>query len=262
MDATGETPELSIDLAGIFAGEIDFNSDLQPGDSFSLMVEKIYREGRFAGYGPILAATFVNHGKHHQAVRFTPPGGQTGYYDEEGRSLKRFFLKSPLKFEPRVTSGFSYNRMHPILQQQMAHLGVDYAAPIGAPVIAVSNGVVVSAGEAGGAGRMVHLRHASGYETMYLHLSAFARGVRAGAHVEQGQVVGYVGASGLATGPHLDYRIRRNGVFVNPLREHQRMPPGDPIPASLLAQFRADREHLLGQLNAATRVPLLAAGMR
>ena len=149
--------------------------------------------------------------------------------------MKRFFLASPLKFQPVVTSGFSKARMHPVLREVRAHLGVDYRAPAGAPVVAVADGVVVSAGMSGGAGRMVHLRHANGFETEYLHLSSIA--VKAGGHVRQGELVGRVGSSGLATGAHLDYRLKKNGVFVNPVTAHRAMPPADPIPAAQKAAF-------------------------
>jgi murein DD-endopeptidase MepM/ murein hydrolase activator NlpD len=250
MDETGENVQLAIGLAEIFSGQIDFNSDLQPGDWFEVLFEKSTREGQFAGYGPVLGARFSNDGTLFQAFRWTNPDtSKSGYYDENGRSLKRFFLRSPLRFEPRVTSGFSRRRFHPVHRTYRAHLGVDYGAPRGSPVVAVASGVVVSAGWAGGGGNQVRIRHASGYESYYLHLSSFARGIRAGARVDQGQVIGRVGATGTATGPHLDYRLRRNGLFVNPLAEHRRLPPGDPIPAAHLAAFSGTRDTLVGQLS-------------
>lgn len=180
------------------------------------------------------------------AVRYTLPGGKPGYYDEHGRSLRRFFLKSPLKFAAPVSSPFSTARLHPILRTVRPHLGVDYAAPPGAPVVAVSNGTVVTAGWSGEAGRMVHLRHASGYETYYMHLSSIT--VRPGQHVGQGKLIGRVGATGMATGPHLDYRVARNGVFLNPLVVHRSLPPGEPIPPDALSQFTLERDHLLTTL--------------
>src|SRR5581483_1449775 len=153
MDAAGETIDLTLAMAEIFGGEIDFSTELQPGDTFELTVEKQYRDAdEFAGYGPILAAEFVNHGRRLRAVRFQPEGGAAGYFDEHGVSMKRFFLASPLKFQPIITSGFSTGRFHPILKEVRAHLGVDYRAPIGAPVVAVSDGVVVSAGMSGASG--------------------------------------------------------------------------------------------------------------
>jgi murein DD-endopeptidase MepM/ murein hydrolase activator NlpD len=253
IQAAGERPELSIAMVEIFAGEIDFNTELQPGDQFGLVFEKFTREAHPDTYGAIAAAEFQNDGRVLRAIRFEPPGGQPGYYDEQGRSLRRFFLRSPLKFEPRITSGFTRRRLHPILQTHRPHLGVDYGAPAGAPVVAVAAGSVVSATSDRANGRMVRLRHASGYETYYLHLSAFGPGVRAGARVSQGQTIGFVGATGLATGPHLDYRVRKNGVFVNPIREHRNMPPGEPIPPDARAVFDTYRERALELLHEATR---------
>jgi murein DD-endopeptidase MepM/ murein hydrolase activator NlpD len=161
--------------------------------------------------------------------------------------MRRFFLASPLKFQPVVTSAFSRSRLHPVLREYRAHLGVDYRAPAGAPVVAVADGVVVSAGMSGGAGRMVHLRHANGFETEYLHLAAIA--VRAGEHVRQGELVGRVGSSGLATGPHLDYRLKKNGVFVNPITAHRLMPPAPPIPESEMVAFGAARNRAMAALS-------------
>jgi len=161
----------------------------------------------------------------------------------------RFFLRSPLKFDPSVTSGFSMSRLHPILNIRRAHLGVDYRAPEGAPVVAVSAGVVVAAGWTAGGGRTVRLRHASGYESGYLHLSAFGAGVRVGAHVAQGQIIGRVGATGLATAPHLHYELKKNGVHVNPAVEHRKLPPGDPVPPAQLGAFRAVRDAQMARLN-------------
>jgi murein DD-endopeptidase MepM/ murein hydrolase activator NlpD len=255
IDAAGETIDLSIAAAAIFGGEIDFNTDLQPGDTFELLVEKTYREPSnvFAGYGSVLAAQFVNDGRRVRALRFTRPGGPPAYYDEHGASMRRFFLRSPLKFEPVVTSSFSRSRFHPILREFRPHLGVDYRAPAGAPVVASADGVVVEAGMSGGAGRLVHLRHANGFESEYLHLSSIA--VRAGARVRQGDVIGRVGSSGLATGPHLDYRLKHEGVFVNPLSAQRAMPPGDPIPAAQMAAFASLRDRVFAQISS----PVVAA---
>jgi murein DD-endopeptidase MepM/ murein hydrolase activator NlpD len=154
--------------------------------------------------------------------------------------MRRFFLASPLKFQPVVTSAFSRSRFHPILGQYRAHLGVDYRAPAGAPVVAVSDGVVAFAGSNGGSGRMVHLRHANGFESEYLHLSSIA--VRAGSRVQQGEVIGRVGSTGLATGPHLDYRLKKNGAFINPLTAHRALPPADPVPPARMAEFKEVRD--------------------
>lgn len=258
MSAAGERPELSVALAEVFSGEIDFNSELQPDDSFVVAFERYTRDGRPDSYGNVTAAEFRNDGRLLRAFRFAPPGGKPDYFDEEGRSLRRFFLRTPLKFEPRITSRFSLSRMHPVLHTARAHRGVDYAAPTGAPVVAVASGTVVSATFDSSNGRMIRLRHASGYESNYLHLSAFAKGMRAGAHVAQGQLVGLVGSTGLATGPHLHYALRKNGVFVDPLREQRNLPPGDPVPASALAAFQDARDRALLQLSPASNRPVSA----
>jgi murein DD-endopeptidase MepM/ murein hydrolase activator NlpD len=250
LDKAGERIELALGLADVFSGEIDFNSDLQPGDRFRVLVERHTREGKLSGYGPILAAEFVNDGRTLKAIRFTPEGGSPGYYDENGRSLKRFFLKSPLKFEPRITSRFSSSRRHPILGYARAHNGVDYHAPTGAPVGSVAPGVVTMAGWTAGGGRTVKVRHPNSYETEYLHLSAIA--VRAGQRIGQGDLVGRVGQTGLATGPHLHYGLKKNGRYVNPILEHRNMPPGEPVPATFVNVFLSDRDRYLQLLSAPT----------
>lgn len=243
LNAAGEKIQLALALADVFSGSIDFNSDLQVGDGFEVVFEKSTHAGEFAGYGPILGARFLNNGREHYAFRWTDPAtGKSAYYDENGRSLRRFFLKSPIPFEPRITSGFSLRRLHPVHGTYRAHLGVDYGAPHGSPVVAVADGTVVSAGWAGGGGNQIRLRHSGGYETYYLHLSRFGKGVRAGTRVSQGAVIGYVGSTGTATGPHLDYRVRKKGVFVNPRVEHNNLPPGEPISRAHLAAFYRSRD--------------------
>jgi murein DD-endopeptidase MepM/ murein hydrolase activator NlpD len=253
MEATGETAELTLALAEIFSGEIDFNSELQPGDRFALSFERWNREARASTYGAIEAAEFRNDGRVLRAIRFTPPGGKPAYYDEQGRSLRRFFLKSPLKFDPQITSRYSLRRLHPVLGTARAHRGVDYGAPTGAPVVAVSSGTVVSASYDNANGRMVRLRHAGGYQSYYLHLSAFAAGIGAGARVSQGQTIGRVGSTGLATGPHLHYGLQRNGQWVDPVREQRNMPPGEPVPASAMDAFAAARDNALATLAQAAQ---------
>jgi len=210
----------------------------------------------FSGYGPIAAAEFNNAGRRVRAVRFIDADGKPAYYDERGVSMRRFFLASPLKFQPVVTSAFSRSRFHPILREYRAHLGVDYRAPAGAPVVAVSDGVVVSAGSSGGSGRMVHLRHPNGFESEYLHLSAIT--VHAGARVHQGELIGRVGSTGLATGPHLDYRLKKNGAFINPLTAHRAMPPADPVPAARMVEFNEVRDRAF----AAFSVPAVTRAAR
>ena len=268
LNDQGENVNLAILMASVFGGEIDFHNDLRRGDHFDVLIEKLYRDEEFSEYGNIAAAEFHNDGRTVQAFGFRTPsdagvdnaGADSGdaepatagvaqYYDFEGRSLKRPFLSSPFGFEPRVTSRFSYRRLHPVLGTRRPHLGVDYGAPTGTEVIAVANGEVISAGMSGGSGNMVRLRHRNGYETYYLHLSRYGNGVRRGARIAQGQVIGYVGATGLATGPHLDYRIRKNGTFVNPLVEIRNMPPGDPIPDAHRAAFLERRDDSLQRLS-------------
>lgn len=259
MSRAGERVDLSVALAEVLSSEVDFNTELQPGDRFQLLVDKKFRAAdvadgeaaeAFSGYGAIQAAVFQNDGRTIEVLRFTPRDGKPAYFDRNGRSLRRLFLKSPLKFDPVVTSGFSMSRMHPVLGERRAHAGVDYRAPVGAPVVAVSSGVVLRAGMAGDAGRMVHLRHANGYETEYLHLSAID--VRIGQHVQQGDIIGKVGATGLATGPHLDYRVRQAGRFVNPLTVFQSMPPGEPVNAADMPAFERERDRLFAALARAS----------
>lgn len=257
MSAAGEGDDLSIGLAAVFSGEIDFNSELREGDHYRVAFRKITRETGTVAYGDVLAAEFFNDGRHLKAFRFVMPDGKAGYYDENGRSLKRFFLKSPLKFEPRISSRFSMARRHPVLNITRAHPAVDYAAPVGSSVVAVSNGTVTRAGWAGDAGRLVAIRHAGGYESMYLHLSRI--NVRVGQRVSQGEVIGLSGATGLVSGPHLDYRLRKNGAYVNPITEHRRMPPGDPIPAAHMAAFLVERDKLAALLPP-DALPALSAG--
>jgi len=245
----------------VFSGQVDFNSDLQPGDHFEVLFEKDTRDGEFSSYGAILAAALVTGGRHLNAFRFVQSDRPAGYFDEHGRSVRRFFLPSPLPFNPRVTSGFSRRRLHPVHRVARAHLGVDFAASVGTPVLAVADGVVVSAGFSGASGRLIRLRHANGYQTYYLHLSSIAKGLRSGTRVSQGDMIGRVGASGVVTGPHLDYRLTKHGVFVNPLLEQRKLPAGDRISAGLLKAFDAVRDDALAQITKQLGAPkILVAG--
>lgn len=263
FEAAGENIQLALGLAEIFGGEVDFNTDLQLGDRFQVLFDRATRHGEFVGYGDIRAAVIETGGRRITAVRFEGPDGKAGYYDDQGRSLKRQFLKSPLPFtDPRITSRFSYRRRNPVHGAVRPHLGVDYAAPTGTRVQAVAAGVVEFAGFSGEAGRMVRLRHAGGYETSYLHLSALGPGIRPGARVQQGDTIGKVGQTGTATGPHLDYRISRNGVFVNPLAELQRMPKGDPIDPSALPEYQKIRDAAFVELETRLASPRPAGSSR
>jgi murein DD-endopeptidase MepM/ murein hydrolase activator NlpD len=248
FDAAGETIQLPQAIADVFSGVVDFNSDLQIGDRVQVLFERARRDGEFIGYGAVHAAILQASRRRIVAIRYPGADGQPGWYDEHGRSLRRSFLKSPLPFTPHVTSAFSYTRLHPLYGTVRPHLGVDYGAPYGTPVRAVAAGTVEAAAWEGDAGRMVKLRHTGGYETAYLHLSSFAPRVHAGTYVDQGQVVGWVGTTGASTGSHLDYRIIRNGVYVNPLVELSRLPAEQTIAADRMPDFARERDRLLADL--------------
>lgn len=230
----GESPQLALNLVKLFGSEINFVKNLREGDSFSALVEKRHHNGAFVGYGRILAATFTNRGKKFEAYLFRDGAGNAQYFNARGENLRKTLLQSPLAFT-RLTSRFSHNRKHPILGQTRPHLGVDYGAPKGTPVKAVGDGVVTKRGWAGGYGNQIVIAHAAGLESMYAHLSGFARGLREGQHVSQGQIIGFVGSTGLSTGPHLDFRLRQNGAFINP--EKAINPRGAPVAAVAKAEF-------------------------
>ncbi len=234
VEAAGQDPELAVRLAEIFQWDIDFFRDLRQGDSFVALVDRQSVDGVFYGYGTLFAARFVNAGKTFTAIAYPDDTGRVGYYDLDGRPLRKQFLRSPLKFS-RITSRFSMHRYHPVLHRRMPHYGVDYGAPVGTPVHVTADGVVTFVGRKGGGGRMVTVRHPNGYETNYLHLSRYASGIRRGVRVSQGQVIAFSGQSGLATGPHLDYRVRLNGRWVNPLTITS--PPAKPISEERLARY-------------------------
>lgn len=236
IDAGG-TPTLVNELADVYAWEIDFFG-LQGGDCYKVVYTTYEVEGKPAGFGKILTASFAHMGRDRYAFLFDQGQGEE-YFDEEGNSLRKNFLKAPLQFS-RISSRFSYSRLHPILKIRRPHLGVDYAAPIGTPVHAVGDGTVIMAAYSGGAGRMVKIKHNGNYMTAYLHLNAYAKGIRQGAPVSQGDVIGYVGSSGHSTGPHLDFRFYKNGRAVDPLT----VDPGsaEPIAEGCQSHF-FDRMH-------------------
>ena len=247
---SGETPELAMRLAEIFGYDLDFYTDPRPGDTFRLVVEKKrLASGELVAYGRILAAEYNNHGRIYRTVLFHDATGHEAYYTPEGKSLKRAFLHSPLKFAAPVTSHFSMHRFHPILKAYRPHLGTDYAAPTGTPVQTIGDGRVIFAGRKGGAGNLIEVKHNNGYETYYMHLSRLL--VRSGQRVEQGQRIGLVGMTGLATGPHLDFRIERNGAFLN--FERLSLPTADPVSKRDFPRFAAARDQavaLFPDLNA------------
>jgi murein DD-endopeptidase MepM/ murein hydrolase activator NlpD len=245
MERAGERPQIVMDFAEIFAWDFDFAADSQPGDRFRMLVEKVFTGDQFVKYGRILAAAYESEGQVHAGVYFKDKDG-SGYYTPKGESLRRAFLKSPLEFT-RVSSTFSRGRRHPILGGVRPHLAVDYAAPLGTPIFAVADGTIESAGWSGGGGNTIVLRHRANFKTMYNHLSHFAKGIRAGTTVRQRQVIGYVGSTGLSTGPHLDYRVMKDGRFVNPLK--QTFLPGQPISPSNHTAFAQASSALLAQLR-------------
>jgi len=226
---------LALTMTDLFAWDIDFYTELRRGDAFRMVYEKRYLDGKFVGYGNILAAEFVNRGRAFQAYRFTyADTGKADYFDREAKSVRKEFLRSPIPYAA-VTSGFSYSRFHPILKVYTSHFGVDYGAREGTPVHATADGVVLSAGPNGPSGNMVHLRHKNSYETMYLHLSRIF--VAPGERVEGGKVLGLVGTTGESTGPHLDYRIKQGGNYVNPLSA--KFAPVSPLRPEFRAEFEA-----------------------
>ena len=236
------SPILAVRIADIFGSEINFIKDLREGDSFSLLIEKRFRENEFKGYGKVLGATFTNQGKTYEAYNFATEDGEA-FFNAKGESLKKTLLKAPLAFT-RISSGYSMNRKHPIFKTHKPHQGVDYAAPTGTPVKAVGDGTIEKAGWGNGFGNMVILKHSGGLESMYSHLSGFASGAKRGARVRQGQVIGYVGATGYATGPHLDFRLKQNGKYVNPAKVVA--PRGGSIPRNRMNDFK-NRKALIGE---------------
>lgn len=245
--AAGEQDALIMSFVEIFAWAIDFSVFTRKGDTFTMLVEKLYDKGVFRGYGRILAAEYVNAGEVYDATYFEAPDGFSGYFDSKGRNLRRAFLRAPLRFNA-ITSSFTYSRFHPVLKFRRPHLGIDYAAPTGTPIWSVADGVVTAAGWMGGSGRAVKIRHRNGIETSYSHLSRFGPGIRAGRPVRQKQVIGYVGATGLATGPHLHFGMKVNGRAVNPAT--MKLPAGDPVPRKYIELFQQERTHWLAEVNA------------
>lgn len=232
---TGEGPVLAVNLAEVFSCEINFINEIRQGDSFEVLVEKLYRDGEFKGYGKMLAARFANQGHTYEAYLFPDATGRLRHYNAQGEALQKTLLKAPLAFT-RISSGFSMNRKHPVFGYSRPHQGVDYAAPTGTPIKAVGDGVITRAGWGNGYGNMVVIKHSGGLESQYAHMSGFARGIKSGVRVKQGQTIGYVGATGVATGPHLDFRLRQNGTFINPTKAI--VPREDPVDKKRLPQFR------------------------
>ncbi len=244
-DAAGIPDSVATQLADIFGGDIDFNRDIRKGDRFSVVFESINHLGKLVRTGKILAAEFTNDGHTYRAVWFEDSDGKGGYYTADGKNIRKTFLRSPLEFS-RVTSGFG-TRFHPVLKETRAHRGVDFGAPTGTRVRATGDGVVEVAGRQGGYGNLIILRHQGQYQTVYGHLSRFAAGTRKGARVAQGDVIGYVGATGIATGPHLHYEFRVGGVHRNPLA--MVLPAAPPLAADQMARFHDNTQGILARLD-------------
>lgn len=252
----GLSDNIIMRMVSIYGWDIDFALDIRSGDSFKVIYEEQFKNGKKVGEGPIIAAEFINQGRVYRTVRYTTEQGQTGYFNEDGYSMRKAFLRTPVKFS-RISSRFSLHRRHPILNLIRAHKGVDYAAPIGTPIKATGDGTVIFAGTNGGYGRSIMLKHGSIYTTVYAHMSRFAKGIAKGKHVDQGDIIGYVGSSGLATGPHLHYEFRVNGVHRDPLTV--KLPKALRIPDSQLARFKLQTAPLLAMLDNKTGTKFAAA---
>jgi murein DD-endopeptidase MepM/ murein hydrolase activator NlpD len=245
-DAAQVPDNIAAQIVEIFSSEIDFYQDLRAGDRFAVIYEVFHANGEAVKTGRVLAAEFTNQGERHQAVYYRPGDGEGGYYSFEGINLRKAFLRSPLEFS-RISSGFSSARLHPVLQSWRAHKGIDYAAPAGTPVRATADGVVAFSGTQNGYGKLVILEHHGKYSTAYGHLSGFASGVRKGSRIAQGDVIGYVGATGYATGPHLHYEFRVNGMQLDPSRIP--IPSAMPITPQLWPDFDKTAGALARQLT-------------
>ncbi len=243
IERAGGDARLAVGMAEAFQWDLDFNRDLRLDDRFEVLYDKVFIDGSYNTLGEIRVVRYTNRGKTFEAYRFGDPAA---FYDAEGRPLRKLFLRSPMRYS-RITSGYSNRRFHPVLKTYRAHYGVDYGAPTGTPVRVTANGVVAFAGWDGGGGRTIKVRHPNGYLTAYLHLSRFASGVRSGRRVSQGETIGYVGATGLATGPHLDYRVQKHGRWIDPLS--LKSVPAEPIPADKLAEFIELRDALRASLG-------------
>ena len=245
--ANADIPEdVIMDLVAIFGWDIDFSLDIRRGDRFGIVYEELYKDDVKIRNGRILSAEFINNGKTYRAVYYTDPSGNSDYYAPDGKSMRKAFLRSPVKFS-RISSRFTNKRWHPVLSKWRSHKGVDYAAARGTPVRASGDGKIIFAGTKGGYGRLIVIRHGGRYTTAYGHLHRYAKGARTGKKVKQGQIIGYVGSSGLATGPHLHYEFRVNGVHRNPLTV--KLPEAQPVNQAYLDNFRENTQVYLSMLR-------------
>jgi murein DD-endopeptidase MepM/ murein hydrolase activator NlpD len=242
----GLSHSLTMDMANVFGYDIDFSEDIRQGDEFEVVYEQKIINDKVVGTGNILSARFTNRGKTYTAVRYTNKQGSSSYYTADGNSMRKAFIRSPVDFA-RISSGFSMGRMHPILNKIRAHKGIDYAAPRGTPIKAAGDGKVMLAGRQGGYGNVVIIQHGNSYKTLYGHMQGFANGVRTGSSVKQGQIIGYIGTTGLSTGPHLHYEFQVNGVHVNPLSIKTAM--ADPIAKTEKQRFLQQSQPLMARMN-------------
>jgi len=252
----GMSDSLTMELANIFGWDIDFALDIRSGDQFTVLYEELFLDGEKIDNGNILAAEFVNHGRTFQAVRYTDQGGKTDYYSLDGKSMRKAFLRTPVEFS-RISSRFNPGRKHPILNRIRAHKGVDYAAARGTPIKATGDGKIVLRGKKGGYGNTVIVQHGSKYNTLYAHMSGFKRGLREGSRVKQGQVIGFVGSTGLATGPHLHYEFRVNGVHRDPLRV--KLPGAEPLNKKYRDDFMKKANSLIARLDTVRNVQVASS---
>ena len=254
----GLSHSLTMDMAGIFGYDIDFAQDIRQGDEFDVIYEQKVVNGKVVGTGNILSARFSNRGKSYSAVRYTNKQGNTSYYTADGNSMRKAFIRTPVDFA-RISSRFSAGRKHPILNKIRAHKGVDYAAPRGTPIKAAGDGKVLLAGRRGGYGNTVIIQHGNRYQTLYGHMQGFAKGVKTGGSVKQGQVIGYIGTTGLSTGPHLHYEFQVNGVHVDPLG--QKLPMADPIAKAERQRFMQQSQPLIARMDQ-EKATMLASSKR
>ena len=254
----GLSHTMTMEMANIFGYDVDFTQDIRKGDEFDVIYEQKVVNGKTVSTGNILSARFVNRGKTYTAVRYTNKQGNTNYYTADGNSMRKAFIRTPVEFA-RISSLFSSGRKHPILNKIRAHQGIDYAAPRGTPIKATGDGKVILAGRRGGYGNTVIIQHGETYRTLYGHMQGFAKGIQSGSSVKQGQVIGYIGTTGLSTGPHVHYEFQVNGVHVDPLG--QKLPMADPIAKSEKQRFMQESQPLMARMDQ-EKATMLASSKR
>ncbi len=254
--SVGMSDAVTMELSNIFGWDIDFALDIRQGDSFTAIYEEVYLHGEKVRDGNIVAAEFINQGETYKAIRYTSPDNRTDYYTPEGDSMRKAFLRTPVAFS-RISSRFDLRRKHPVLNRIRAHKGVDYAAPTGTPIKATGDGKIVHRGDKGGYGKTIVIQHGNTYSTLYAHMSSYKSGLKVGSRVKQGQTIGFVGSSGLATGPHLHYELQVNGVHRNPLTV--KLPNAEPLPKQYMDDFKQHSKQLLAQIDTMKRTSLALA---